>query len=54
MKEAWVEYFKGAHCTVINSTYTIRNFMGLLSKNTLVGSVGTHITKNGIFPGYIE
>ena len=25
-----------------------------LSKNALVGSVGTYITNQGIFPGYME
>ena len=54
MKEAGVKYFAGAHCTGINSTYEIRKFMGLLSKNSLVGSVGTYINKDGIVPGYME
>ncbi len=54
MKEAGVKYFIGAHCTGINSTYTIRKFMGLSSKNVLVGSVGTYIHKNGVVPGYME
>ena len=54
MKEAGVEYFVGAHCTGINSTYSIRNNMGLSSKKALVGSVGTYVTKEGIFPGYME
>ena len=54
MKEAGVEYFVGAHCTGINSTYSIRNNMGLSSKKALVGSVGTYVTKDGIFPGYME
>ena len=54
MKEAGVKYFVGAHCTGINSTYEIRKFMGLLSKNALVGSVGTYIHKKGIVPGYME
>ena len=54
MKEAGVKYFVGAHCTGINSTYKIRKFMGLLSKNALVGSVGTYINKDGIVPGYME
>ena len=31
-----------------------RKFMGLLSKNALVGSVGTYINKDGIVPGYME
>jgi metal-dependent hydrolase (beta-lactamase superfamily II) len=54
MKEAGVKYFAGAHCTGINSTYEIRKFMGLLSKNAVVGSVGTYINKDGIVPGYME
>ena len=54
MKKAGVKYFVGAHCTGLNSTYTIRNFMGLNSKTALVGSVGTYITNEGIFPGYME
>ena len=54
MEEYGVKYFVGAHCTGLNSTYSIRNFMNLTSKNALVGSVGTYITKNGIFPGYMQ
>ena len=54
MKEFGVEFFVGAHCTGLNSTYSIRNFMNLSSKNALVGSVGTYITKKGIFPGYMQ
>jgi len=54
MVESGVKYFVGAHCTGLNSTYSIRNFMNLSSKNALVGSVGTYITKKGIFPGYME
>ncbi len=54
MKEAGVQYFVGAHCTGINSTYSIRKNMGLSSEKALVGSVGTYITKDGIFPGYME
>ena len=54
MKEFGVKYFVGAHCTGLNSTYSIRNFMNLSSKNVLVGSVGTYITPKGIFPGYME
>ena len=53
MEESGVKYFIGAHCTGINSTYFIRNFMNFTSKNALVGSVGTYITKNGIFPCYM-
>ena len=34
--------------------YSIREFMGLDSKNVLVGSVGTFISKEGVFPGYME
>ena len=54
MEESGVKYFVGAHCTGLNSTYSIRNFMNLSSKNALVGSVGTYITKKGIFPGYMQ
>ena len=54
MREAGVKYFVGAHCTGLNSTYSIRNFLGLTSKSALVGSVGTVITAKGIFPGYME
>ena len=54
MEESGVKYFVGAHCTGLNSTYSIRNFMKLSSKNALVGSVGTYITKKGIFPGYMQ
>ena len=54
MLESGVEVFVGAHCTGINSTYSIREFMGLDSKNVLVGSVGTFISKEGVFPGYME
>ena len=54
MREAGVNYFVGAHCTGLNSTYSIRNFLGLTSERALVGSVGTVITAKGIFPGYME
>ena len=54
MEEYGVKYFVGAHCTGLNSTYSIRNFMNLSSKKALVGSVGTYITKKGIFPGYMQ
>ena len=54
MEKFGVKYFVGAHCTGLNSTYSIRDFMNLSSKNALVGSVGTYITKSGIFPGYME
>lgn len=54
MKEFGVKYFVGAHCTGLNSTYSIRNFMNLSSEKALVGSVGTYITKEGIFPGYMQ
>ena len=54
MREARVKYFVGAHCTGLNSTYSIRNFLGLTSESALVGSVGTVITAKGIFPGYME
>ena len=54
MEESGVKYFVGAHCTGLNSTYSIRNFMSLSSKKALVGSVGTYITKKGIFPGYMQ
>ena len=54
MREAGVNYFVGAHCTGLNSTYSIRNFLGLTSERALVGSVGTVITAKRIFPGYME
>ena len=54
MEESGVKFFVGAHCTGINSTYYIRNFLNLSSKNALVGSVGTYITNQGIFPGYMQ
>ena len=54
MEEFGVKFFVGAHCTGLNSTYSIRNFMSLSSKNVLVGSVGTYITNQGIFPGYMQ
>ena len=54
MREAGVNYFVGAHCTGLNSTYSIRNFLGLTSESALVGSVGTIITAKGIFPGFME
>jgi len=54
MREAGVKYFVGAHCTGLNSTYSIRHFLGLTSESALVGSVGTVITAKGIFPGYME
>jgi len=54
MRDAGVNFFVGAHCTGLNSTYSIRNFLGLTSKSALVGSVGTVITAKGIFPGFME
>ncbi len=54
MEESGVKYFVGAHCTGINSTYSIREFMKLSPENALVGSVGTYITNKGIYPGYME
>jgi 7,8-dihydropterin-6-yl-methyl-4-(beta-D-ribofuranosyl)aminobenzene 5'-phosphate synthase len=54
MRDAGVNFFVGAHCTGLNSTYSIRNFLGLTSKSAMVGSVGTIITAKGIFPGYME
>ena len=54
MEEFGVKFFVGAHCTGLNSTYSIRKFLNLSSKNALVGSVGTYITKKGVFPGYME
>jgi len=54
MLESGVKVFVGAHCTGINSTYSIRQYMGLDSKSALVGSVGTYINKKGVFPGYME
>ena len=54
MTEFGVKYFVGAHCTGLNSTYSIRQFMKLSSNNALVGSVGTYINNKGIFPGYMQ
>ena len=54
MLESGVKVFVGAHCTGINSTYSIREYMGLDSKSAIVGSVGTVINKEGVFPGYME
>lgn len=54
MKKAGVDYFVGAHCTGLNATYSIRNFMGLSPQKALVGSVGTFINNDGIVPGYME
>ncbi len=54
MEESGVKYFVGAHCTGINSTYLIREFMNLSPENALVGSVGTYITNKGIYPGYMK
>lgn len=54
MLESGVKFFVGAHCTGINSTYKIRKYMGLDSNSALVGSVGTYINNEGIFPGYME
>lgn len=54
MKELGVKYFVGAHCTGINSTYSIRNHLNAAKDNVLVGSVGTYITQEGITPGLME
>lgn len=54
MEESGVKYFVGAHCTGINSTYSIREFMNLSPEKALVGSVGTYITNKGIYPGYMQ
>ena len=54
MEESGVKYFVGAHCTGINSTYSIREYMNLSPENALVGSVGTYVTNKGIFPGYMQ
>ena len=54
MKERGVEYFVGAHCTGINSTYMIRDFMNAPKTKVLVGSVGTYVTQEGITPGIME
>ena len=54
MEESGVKYFVGAHCTGVNSTYSIRDYMKLSKNNALVGSVGTYITKDGIYPGYMQ
>ena len=54
MEESGVKYFVGAHCTGINSTYSIRDYMKLSPENALVGSVGTYVTNKGIYPGYMK
>ena len=54
MKKLGVKYFVGAHCTGINPTYMIRNYMNATKDQVLVGSVGTYITQEGITPGYME
>ena len=54
MKDRGVEYFVGAHCTGINSTYMIRDFMNASKTKVLVGSVGTYATQEGITPGIME
>lgn len=54
MKSFGVNYFVGAHCTGINSTYLLRGFMNSTKDKVLVGSVGTFITQDGIVPGFME
>ena len=54
LKESGVQYFIGAHCTGINSTYKLRKYMGLPSDKALVGSVGTYINNDGVFPGKMQ
>ena len=54
MKSFGVNYFVGAHCTGINSTYMLREFLDSTKNRVLIGSVGTFITPNGIIPGYME
>ena len=54
MKSYGVDYFVGAHCTGINSTYMLREFLDSTKNRVLIGSVGTYITPNGIIPGYME
>jgi 7,8-dihydropterin-6-yl-methyl-4-(beta-D-ribofuranosyl)aminobenzene 5'-phosphate synthase len=54
LKESGVQYFIGAHCTGINSTYKLRKYMGLSSHKALVGSVGTYINNDGVFPGKMQ
>lgn len=44
----------GAHCTGINSLYTLKLLLGLSRSNAVVGSVGDSFDlKQGINPGYI-
>ncbi|MGB5498380.1 MAG: MBL fold metallo-hydrolase [Maribacter sp.] len=44
----------GAHCTGINSLYTLRNLMNLSRSNAVVGSVGDSFDlENGIIAGHI-
>lgn len=54
MKNFGVKYFVGAHCTGINSTYAIREYLKATNKQVLVGSVGTYITNEGITPGNMQ
>ena len=54
LKEFGVTHFVGAHCTGINATYSLRDYMGLSKDQVLVGSVGTYIDGEGIHPGYME
>lgn len=44
----------GAHCTGINSLYTLRHLLGSDRKNMVVGSVGDHFSlQDGVRPGGI-
>ena len=54
LKEFGVTYFVGAHCTGINATYSLREYMDLTKDQVMVGSVGTYIDGEGIHPGYME
>ncbi|MGC6421696.1 MAG: MBL fold metallo-hydrolase [Flavobacteriaceae bacterium] len=54
MMELGVEFFVGAHCTGINSTYAIRDFMKSTKDKVLVASVGTTITKEGVKVGVMQ
>jgi 7,8-dihydropterin-6-yl-methyl-4-(beta-D-ribofuranosyl)aminobenzene 5'-phosphate synthase len=51
-KEFGVQYFVGAHCTGINTVYSIRDRLRLPRKSAVVGAVGsTFVLGEGIHPG---
>jgi 7,8-dihydropterin-6-yl-methyl-4-(beta-D-ribofuranosyl)aminobenzene 5'-phosphate synthase len=51
-KEFGVQYIVGAHCTGINTVYSMRDRMKLPRKSAVVGAVGTtFVLGEGIHPG---